>query len=348
MLYRISRSDRLYIDQLRGLLILRVMLGHLGLLWFFPPYSSYLGAMLPVLFFVSGAASYNSFKNSSFKVYLRKRLLSILVPFYLLFLLISVFSVAFNTSWNPEYRSWILFSPNTNGLPFELGQSWFLQSLVIVVLLSFPFFLLATKNVRYLAIPMIASLVCMMLNTFFDLSVLKNVFGLNLLYAFTYLFFFMAGVTFFSISLKDREPLIRMVFCICIGLFLVSLTIIDRTNFSYYKGNPDIFFFISCTLCISGFLYFKKSMQRLFNFIPILNSLLLFSSKHAYAIFLLHTIVIGFSELFIFQEKLTGNYTLASVKMMFVSVITLLIAPIFTRLTNIVLKKLTSLFKRAE
>lgn len=45
--------------------MLRVLLVHLGLGWFWPPYSTYIGIFFPLLFFASGAVSYNSFLNAS-------------------------------------------------------------------------------------------------------------------------------------------------------------------------------------------------------------------------------------------------------------------------------------------
>jgi len=78
----ISSSDQHYINIMRGISILRVVLVHLGLSWFYPPYSQYVSIFLPVLFFVSGAVSYYSFlRSKAVVVYLIKRLSLILVPF---------------------------------------------------------------------------------------------------------------------------------------------------------------------------------------------------------------------------------------------------------------------------
>lgn len=83
-------DDRDYLDLVRGISITRVVLVHLGLSWFFSPYSDFIHAFMPLLFFVSGAVSYNSYlRSNSLSVYLFKRLSSIYIP-YILVISISI------------------------------------------------------------------------------------------------------------------------------------------------------------------------------------------------------------------------------------------------------------------
>ncbi len=81
----IGREQRDFIDCLRGLSILRVVLGHLGLFWLLRPYSEFLHALLPLLFFVSGAVSFGSFlRSDNSGRFLLRRLVLIISPYYAL------------------------------------------------------------------------------------------------------------------------------------------------------------------------------------------------------------------------------------------------------------------------
>ena len=94
--YDISPQNQHYINVMRGISIIRVVLAHLGLSWFFSPYSQYIGILFPVLFFVSGAVSFYSFSRASGIIeYLIKRLVLVLTPFYLFSAVIVTLGAAF-------------------------------------------------------------------------------------------------------------------------------------------------------------------------------------------------------------------------------------------------------------
>src|SRR5690606_5004123 len=134
-------KDSLYLSQLRGISILRVVLGHLGLTWIFPPYSEFLMALLPLLFFVSGAVSYLSYCNAkSALIFVRKRLVGVLVPFY------TISMIALIGSWmaggvfllnnSNSVLSWLTVAMPISDMPYPMGQIWFLHSLVIIMIIS--------------------------------------------------------------------------------------------------------------------------------------------------------------------------------------------------------------------
>ncbi len=82
----ISSADSHYLNRLRGFSIMRVVFGHLGLAWFFQPFSSYIGIFLSILFLCSGYLSISFYiKRQSWFSYLARRLTGILVPFYIMY-----------------------------------------------------------------------------------------------------------------------------------------------------------------------------------------------------------------------------------------------------------------------
>jgi hypothetical protein len=332
--YHIEKSDRLYIDQLRGLLILRVMLGHLGLLWFYEPYSSYLGAMFPILFFVSGAASYNSYTKSKFAAkYLKKRVVSLLAPYFVLMGIIVLSVQLFSGYSIGGLYEWFIFLPDTKELPFDLGQTWFLQTLLLAVLMSMPLFYLSIRNAKYLLIPACIGVAVICFNSVVGLNEALNFYGVNIYLAITYLVFFLMGPMYYG-AYKISKGVLSAVLILLAMVFVLLVYTVSETNFNPHKSDPNAFFLVSSLLCLLFFLRFKASLQWIFSKVTGLNWLLLFSSKHAYAIFLLHTVVIGYVELALFTEKLTGNYGLALIKMMLVSFITLALAPFYSRLSD--------------
>ncbi len=338
----LSASNRSYIDQLRGFSILRVMLVHLGLSWFFPPYSTYIGAFLPLLFFVSGAVSYYSFQRAnSVSKFLLKRLLSILVPYYLLVLMIVFFSF-FIDSWSTSNLiNWLLIAPDTNQLPFSLAQTWFLQTLFLISFISIPIFYLAKKSLNYLYGITIVCLVIILINSFHNIHNSLFLFGVIDLYsAFSNSFFFLLGCIYFinEDKLNKTYALLCALALILAGIFLIYQT--SDYSLGSHRSSPTIIYVFFAVGLSSLLLIYKDKLQMLLNTLYPIKSLLIYCSKHSYSLYLLHTLVLGAFEAYIFKEALTGQHLLALLKLFLVISVTIIIAPIFTQLSSSILLKL--------
>lgn len=147
---RISPTDALFLDRARGLSILRVVLVHLGLSWFFPPYSQFVHMFLPLLFFVSGAVSFYSFKRApGVGNYSLRRLLSIVMPYYVIiagaFLYVWLTELRLPQFHGSELLDWLFINPDVADMPFPMGQVWFIHAMAIMIILALPVFL-ASRN----------------------------------------------------------------------------------------------------------------------------------------------------------------------------------------------------------
>ena len=169
----LTTEDAHYVNIMRGLSILRVVLVHLGLSWFYPPYSQYVGIFLPVLFFVSGAVSYYSFLRSrSIGEYLIKRLVLVIVPFYVFAALVLLITAVFYSDKFPDAQgllNWLFVWPEFQNIFFPLSQVWFINCLIAMILLSAPIFFFARRRPWILCLAVVFSLALSFLNVPFSL-----------------------------------------------------------------------------------------------------------------------------------------------------------------------------------
>lgn len=170
----LSNEDRLHVDYLRGLSIIRVMLVHLGLSWFYPPYSYYIGIFFPLLFFISGVVSYGSFKRSSNAAeFFAKRIISILIPFYLFFIIILFLSYLEGENLFSSYKdviSWIFLRPDQSKVFFPIGQIWFIHVLFWITILSIPIYCLSRTNNKIIIFTIALSLFAIALDLIWPIS----------------------------------------------------------------------------------------------------------------------------------------------------------------------------------
>jgi peptidoglycan/LPS O-acetylase OafA/YrhL len=338
----VSAQDRLFLNELRGASILRVVMVHLGLSWFFLPYSSYVGLLLPILFFVSGAATYFSFLRSSSAVeYLLKRLMSIYIPFLSLGFFIYIYTVI---DTGPVFSvavlwDWLLIYPRNGYLPFELGQVWYLQALVIVMIAALPFFILSRKYKWVLFLPLALSMGLMCVNVFIDMQSLLKVNRIDFYQGFANTFFFFLGGVYFSYEDRIQKQSFVFLSVFTALLFFVFVYILNDSDYALgmHMESPDILYLCGFLSLFSIFLHQKKNIVSVLERIWPLKQLFLYCSNHSYSIYLLHTLVIMLLENYAGLDHLTGMYALAILKMILVIVVTLLIAPVFTRVNREIL-----------
>ena len=296
----ISDKDRNYVDLMRGISITRVVLVHLGLSWFYPPYSQFINVFLPVLFFVSGGVTFFSFKRATnISTFLSNRLISIFVPYLL------IIGISFLTLWLyqlsvPSFNlssivSWITFNPTAvrDTMPYPLGQVWFLHALVLIIITAPITFTLAIKNPFWLLVPVLISITLGLVQHFFDIG--RNMFLLshNLYQPLVNMGFFMLGAFFYTYKhwFTTRKNLLFMVFFLCMGVLSGILQPQDMLM-SKHTYAPDFYYLMCSFSAIFLFLTMQDPITWICEKIKPLKIFFLFISKHSYCVFLLHSLVL--------------------------------------------------------
>jgi len=298
----INQDDRLYIDRLRGLSILRVVLVHLGLSWFFTPYSQFVLVFLPVLFFVSGAVS--------FPVYLRaktamhygvKRLISVAFPYYFI---IGIILVVYFVFYSPGYSlvgepllRWILISPTSNLMPFPLGQVWFLRALLVIILLSIPLYSVGRQFPSALLLPVGLSLVLSFVQSYKEINDLFYIGFFNSYQSMANAGFFFFGSYYYAC----KSTIGTKSLCVLLLLSLLSsMSIFFHAdldiNMAEHTFSPNLYYIGLSFSAIFAVLLLKPYVQWFLDAVPRFDRLILLFSKHAYGIFIIHSFLIYFSE----------------------------------------------------
>jgi len=297
----VSNSDRVFINRLRGFSILRVVLAHLGLAWIFLPYSQMISTMLPSLFFVSGAVSFSSFTRANDKLYfLKRRLMTLVIPIYLVvflaFLTIFVFTQQWLFSLDGLSR-WLLLNPRKYVMPFPLGQVWFLHTLALLVLISFPLFYFSLKKKVLFNCVIVCSILLSVSQIFYEIGPMLIIHEHNLFKPLVFIGFYLFGALWIS-NVKDFEVnkcFIACLVCIVIsvGLFLVSDASILMADHVYF---PDGYYVFLSYAMVFLFLATKIQINYILDHLYWLDRFLIFVSKYAYGIFILHSLMIYLVE----------------------------------------------------
>lgn len=343
----IPGNERLFIDRLRGLSIIRVVLVHLGLSWFYPPYSQFFHNLLPVLFFVSGAVSHFSYLRSlKAGHYLLKRFLSMVGPFYV----IGFFSVLIY--WIINFQSpdfdfwaivrWLTIVPGSGDTPFPMGQIWFIHAMVVIVFVSFPFFVLSKNSVIPLVICILSSFFIAVAQQAYDINGYFYIFGHNLYQGIVNLGFFAFGAlyyrkahwfSFYVLSLLALSALIIVVS----NIFIFNVDI-NMANHSYA---PDTYYLAASFLAVFLVVMAKPIIDYVLNSVGVFDAIVLFFSKHAYSVFIIHSFSVYWLEIQFDLVDVASNLYLALIKVISVFVISSALAIPTTWLS----KKLTNAFQ---
>lgn len=344
----LTHADKQYINYLRGALILRVVLMHLGLAWFYLPYSSYFALFFPALFGVSGIVSYYSYRRAGDVThYLIKRITRIVVTFYIISggAYVIAFLIDPQLMNLSEFINWLLINPETEDQPYPMGQIWFLRALILLTVIVLPFFYLSLKNIHFLLVPVFISLF---------LSLAQQ---------------FHAAGSFFMIEIGDLNeintyhPLVNMgYFCFCawasyvgilkratwmLALMVLGLVaawvLVQYQNFSLNLGDHSYyqdFFYLSLGYAGIGLLFgLRTPITYVLAKIPALGQALLFFSTHAFSIFMIHSLYIYLAET-VFALKDLQNASAILLKIAFVLVASVVSAvPL-----SYICKKITGLF----
>lgn len=350
-----NTQDAIYIDRLRGASILRVVLGHLGLGWIFLPYSSYIGIFLPVLFFCSGYISYHIFlkKDKSTISYLVRRMLSILLPFYILY----IFSIFVQAAWLGSLGNFslshilraLIVAPNYDEMPYPLGQIWFLRVLIFCVLLS-PFIYLCAKRCSAIFyLPIAISIVLSFIQTFHQIHREFSFLGHNFFQSIVYGSYFFMGSIIYRIDWRSHQYKFIFFMALCVAIAFSFLFLQNgSTRLSDHAYAPDTFYYLLGVFGIFFVLAFSRQIEFLITRIPGLDWLLKFCSKHSYGIYLNHSFFIVFFEYTLGLKNVIGNLWLAAVKVILVVSCSLLFAIPLTTISNYLIRRLRRIMNLAE
>lgn len=336
MNHYMSSSDREFVDILRGASILRVVLAHLGLLWFYPPYSQYIGVFLCLLFFISGAVSYGSFlRSSSPSFYLIRRLLLIVIPFYVFSCIVLVTQVAFFPDMGVgNLVRWLLVWPALDLIYFPMGQIWFLNALLAMVLLSFPIYL-AMRFISWVwIIPLFLCFLVLVVDYFYDLRVfflgsnfLNNLSWGNQAWTVVSLFsFFVLGSVYYRFLPRLKG---KIAFFFSIILFFSYFCLVGLKGsgfyFSDYAIRRDLIYVVASLGAILMILSLKGVVVLVCR-VRFLRYFFMFFNRYAYMIFLTHTLVLFWVERVLGWQDLSGDIYRAIARMVIVVIFTMLVS----------------------
>jgi len=348
----LTRRNSEFLAMLRATSIGIIVFGHVGGFWFFKPYSEFLHVFLPVFFFISGALSYYSYKRSPSPLnYYVKRVLQLLIPYYLLCVLSLIVYLCQHHTFPKivlnELILWLTVNPPNQLTPFPIGQVWFLHTLIIITLLSPIYFLLYSYKPSILFIFCILVLCIAGVQTTITGS---DIFGMhtndNIYKPLVHSIFYILGIVYFQSQYMDNKASLLIVAIISLAMS-IGLVYVCNLNIDYefHTYRPDLYYVSGCIFAISLLLLAKNVFVAIIGKIHLAGLVLAYMHKHTFSIFVLHSLAIYLSETLLGlsnPEYKTISYGL--IKLMCVVALTALMSPPFTWLSTLITKNMLALF----
>lgn len=335
--------DSQKISYLRASAILVIVFGHIGGFWFFTPYSSYLHVVVPLFFFLSGAVSNLSFNRAkNLKVYYSKRVINLVVPYYLLCLLCLVV-FTFQKGHLPVFsltnlNYWLQIRPITEIRPFPVGQVWFLNTLLFISLIS-PFYFFLMKKAPFLLIILVSFLLAL---SFYQQVISDPIvitfLGNDLYKPLIQSVFYIFGAYLFSISDSPRNRLINIVLILTSVGLLYFITQEINYDLATHNFPPKLFYVLVSLFAICLIYIASPFVTKLLASNRFTKQIWLFCDRHTFSIFILHTFFIYLVEISQVMQVFTQKsiaYGLA--KFALVLGLTCIVAPIFSRISNLII-----------
>ena len=344
----LTHDDSSFLKHLRAISIFIVIFGHVGGFWFFSPYSQYLLVFNSVFFFVGGAVAPTVFsKCKSTKQYLVQRVVTLFVP-YLLLCIIAMFVFFYQNHRLPVFSvasltGWLTICPTHKYTPFPLGQLWFLQTFIIVSLVS-PFFIILQKK-KILLCSYLALVILISIPVFLDKAFLHSfVFTKRIYIPFFYSYLYVLGILYGTNSAPFKNPH-WIIIGIVLAFFSFYLTrLLNYTPFyTVHVFPPDLYFLAGSTATVIIFTATQQICLFLFNKVKFLTYFSDFFFRHTFSIYLTHTLAIYLVESIIFSfAPLHKNLTYGVIKLFFVLITTASISIPFTWITSFIINLIRS------
>ena len=297
------------------------------------PYSEFLHVFVSVFFFVSGAVSYDSYQRSgSVAEYLSKRVIGLLVPYYLLCALwVMIYIVAHLDCPRVslyDLVAWLSVRPIGSEKAFSIGQVWFLHTLLVISLLSPAYFTLYRYKPKLLAVllalPIAVSAVQMHCNIDDFFLFAEN----NLFKPIVHSVFYVLGFVYFSShALRKTSRLVE----ICVVCLLASVGV-ERLlslnpDYEFHTFAPDLYYVAGCMAAIAGLLALQNGLLAVCKNSRFLGAALGFMHRYTFPVFLLHSFSIYLSEKVLGLVHPQSNYIVYGVvKFLIVLLLTCVLA----------------------
>jgi peptidoglycan/LPS O-acetylase OafA/YrhL len=318
----------------------------------FPPYTGFLHALLPLLFFVSGVVSYGSYSRSTGAGdFLPRRLISLLAPYYLLTLLIfcsSAFGVATQPTWDATtIVDWLLLNPSNETMPFPLGQVWFLHAITLITLVSPLVYARMQKHPHFALLPIAVAVAMSVWVLFVRIDRSIVVFGHNTFQAIANSgFYFLGAYVVATPSLWTRTRLLALI----VGAITVAAALPPLLNlpvdYRHHSYAPDLYYLSGSFAVIFAALALKHPFRWLCIQVRPLGWMLEFVSRHSYPIFLLHSFFIFATERWLGLVQVSNDPVRALAKVLLVVTLTFMAAIPFSAASKRLAQVLRNLLKR--
>jgi len=329
----LSKEDSILLNYLKGLAILVVVLGHLGLGWIYLPYSSYTSLAVPLFFFCSGYLFFFLYKRrQSFLQFSKKRLLGVVLPYYIIYIL--AFAIALCVKGNFQdinlmhFIRMLFLVPTGSEVPFPMDQIWFLKVFLSCVIVA-PFLLASSEKVNHHLI-LVALLLALIVATIEAYSPIhaqliwnRHNFYQDIVYG----AYFYAGLYLAGFDWKDKK---REVIGLALILLVLSIAfnIVRPAGFDLGKHAtaPTVFYlFLGVAFGLIVFCLHRQIISIL-KYNSIVSSFINYCGTHSFSIFLIHSFFIYFSEVQFGWVGVMHNPVLAVSKVTFVLVSSLIVA----------------------
>lgn len=349
--FRIAKEASDNISFLRGISIFVIVFGHVGGFWFYRPYSEFLHVFIPLFFFLSGGVTIFSYNNSkTLKEYYFKRIVSLLLPYYLVCLLsLGVYSVVHGTLPHIDFdhlNMWLQLRPSNDIMAFPLGQVWFLNTLFFITIISPVFFYLISTCSSAIYCLICFSIILSGMQMFFDVGSFFSFYGHNMFKPAIHSTFYIFGAIVYTGELYKKRTLLAVIAAsnICVSFFLVRLMNLE-IDYAFHIFAPDLYYVSGSFAFIAIVMLFQNTINVFVYKASLIKFALLFMYKHTFSIFLLHT----FSIFLVEQISCLANPSVKSiqygiVKLVLVLLITSMFSILFTNLSELLRKKLNSVF----
>lgn len=287
-----------YVDVLRGIGIILMILGHIG---FGATFDIYIHAFhMPLFFFVSGFF-YQKDSHITFKEFLKKISKQLLIPY----LFWGIFCIIFYTIYTRGNKEILLislkqmFTINNNGFPIA-GALWFLSCMFFCKIILY----VLGKNIKKETIFGSICILLMIIGIYF-----QKIFNIRLWYsidtAFVGVGLIYLGYLFNRFKLQDK--IVPKNLLVMIILFIINYFCIIKTNYVNMRTDtyPNILLFLF-NFIVSQIVYISISKILLkYNKINLVTRFLKFIGKNSICFLCLNELVIfTLSKLFI-KIKLT-------------------------------------------
>lgn len=345
----IKQRDSDFLLVLRALSIFIIVAGHLGAFWIWRPWSEFLHVFVPIFFFISGAVSYNAYlKSNSVVFYLKKRIIGILIPYYCICILALIVFVLIHGKL-PSFSldnllRWLTITPSNALMPFPLGQVWFLHTLSIIIFASPGIFWLYRRSFLF-PVLLFCPIALSLLQHKFNIGPCLIISGHNLYTPLVHSLFFCLGFLVFNISkLRSRYFLISAI----VASALLSIIFVKglrlNPDYAFHIYYPD-FYYVAGSLCsIWIFILLQSQIVHIYAKFTFVQITIRFFFKYTFAIYLLHSFAIFFvEEVFGLVHPQQVTVTYAITKFSFVFAITLVLSPMFSKISSSLIKVIVTI-----